>query len=98
MQIEQNITPDRRRILKRALALFLPAMLMICGMTAAIVIVSSKSEMKATRVKELHTCHTQQQNIDADIGQVSADLAILTNARVLELLWDEEGHPLPSVL
>ena len=98
MTPENHMASNWPRLLKGTLAFFLPAMLLFGGMTAVILIVTHKSEMKATRAKELHTCHIQQQNIDADIGQISSDLAILTNARVLEHLWDEDGHPLPSLL
>jgi len=98
MRGENPIATNWRRLLRSALVFFLPAIFLLGGMTAAIVVVTHKSEIKAIRAKELHTCHIQQQIIDADIGQVSADLAILANARVLDRLWDGSGDPVPSAL
>ena len=60
MQRKYSIASNWRSVLKRALAFFLPAFLLIGSITAAILWVTHKSEIKAICAKQWHTCRIQR--------------------------------------
>ncbi len=95
---EKHVRVNWPRACKSTLAFFLPAIALLGCITAVVLFATSRSEMKATQAKELHTVKLQQRNVDADILQVTSDLAILAHAKILDRLWDAEGNPVPAVL
>lgn len=91
-------TPDRRRIIKNTLAVFLPVFTLMITVTAAILMVSENAEMKEYQNKEWRVVDARAANIDSDIQQVSTDLALLANQREMVDLWNDNGIPIPGAL
>ncbi len=94
----QERSPDRVKVVKIALATFLPAFALSLAISAAILIFSDNAEMMAYQNAERHTVAIQSVSIDRDIAAVSADLAILVHGRMTERLWGDEGNPIQDVL
>ena len=89
---------NRRKIATSAMALFLPGLALTITVTMVFLSVSESAKTKAYHDRERHTVDIMAANIDADIMQVSSDLAILTHDRALEYLWDDDGIPIPDLL
>lgn len=89
--------PDRRKIARGILTIFLPVFALMIAVTASILFVSSGTEMKTYRDRERHTVDNQAANIAGDIQQVSTDLALYANLQEMAELWDANGTPIPGV-
>jgi len=94
----QNGMPDRQKIAKGTLSFFLPVLVLMIAVTAAIEYLRGKAEMEAYQSMARHNVDIQAVNIDGDIRQISSDVAILVYGRTMERLWDDDGIPIPGVL
>ena len=94
----QMQSPDRRRITKNTLAIFLPVFTLMITLTAVILMVRQRAEMKEYQAEEWHAVDVQAATINSDILHIFSDLALLAHQSEMADLWDDGGILVPEVL
>ena len=95
---EPKVVCDRCKIAKGTLARFLPGLVLTVAVTMAFLSVGDQAWLNAYRGNERHTVDIMAATIDADIREVSSDLAILAHQKEIEKLWGEDGTLTPEPL
>ncbi len=90
--------PDRGKILKNTLAIFLSLFTLMIAVTTLNLLVIENTEMNEIKDIEQRVVNIQTEKIQDNILQTVAELKIIANGNHIKRLWDDDGNPILQVM